>query len=137
MLDGVYGSYLRIYVPRQAQLQTVDLNGQGAGPEQNDLEYGRAVFGRYFRVLPGEDDVLGFQYRSPGVVFSDGDDYVYSLALRKQAGTDAMPVALNIQLPDGANFMSATLDGKPVNGTSFQTDLKVDRYIEVRFKLLS
>ena len=137
MLDGVYGSYLRIYVPRQAQLQTVDLNGQGAGPEQNDLEYGRAVFGRYFRVLPGEDDVLGFQYRSPGVVFSDGDDYVYSLALRKQAGTDAMPVALNIQLPDGAKLMSATLDGKPVNGTSFQTDLKVDRYIEVRFKLPS
>ena len=137
MLDGVYGCYLRIYVPRQAQLRDVLLNGQGAGPEQMDLEFGRAVFGRFFRVNPGEEDALRFDYETHGVVARDGDAYVYSLEVRKQPGTDAVPLALSIELPPGAELMSTTLDGNPVSGTAIETDLREDRQVEVRFRLPS
>ena len=137
MLNGIYGCYLRIYVPGQAKLENVILNEHGAAPEQIDLEFGRAVFGRYFRVNPGEQDAVRFEYQSQGVVSRDGDAYVYSLQLRKQAGTDALPVALNIDLPAGAHLTSATLDGRAVPGTAFKTDLKEDRQIEVRFSLSS
>lgn len=137
MLDGIYGCYLRVYVPRQARLQNVTLNGRGAGPEEVGLEFGRAVFGRYFRVNPGDEQSLSFEYESRDVVVRDGDDYVYTLQLRKQAGTDAVPVALNIDLPPGAELMSATVDGKAVESTAIETDLREDRLVEVRFKLPS
>jgi hypothetical protein len=137
MLDGVYGCYLRIYVPRQAQLRDVLLNGQGAGPEQMDLEFGRAVFGRFFRVNPGEEDALRFDYETHGVVARDGDAYVYSLEVRKQPGTDAVPLALSIELPPGAELIGTTVDGKPVSGTAIETNLREDRQVEVRFRLPS
>ena len=137
MLDGIYGCYLRIYVPRQARLEHVMLNGRGAGVEQIGLEFGRAVFGRYFRVNPGQEQALSFEYESRDVVVNDGETYVYSLELRKQAGTDAVPLALSIALPPGAELMSATVDGKAVEGTAIETDLREDRQVEVRFKLPS
>jgi len=137
MLDGVYGSYVRIYVPRQAQLREVMLNGRSAGPEQIGLEFGRAVFGRFFRVNPGAEETVRFDYESRDVLVRDGDAYVYSLELRKQAGTDALPISLNVELPRGAELMSTTVDGKTVDGTAFETDLKEDRQVEVRFRLPS
>ena len=62
---------------------------------------------------------------------------MYSLQLRKQAGTDAVPLALSIALQPGAELMSATVDGKAVEGTAIETDLREDRQVEVRFKLPS
>jgi hypothetical protein len=137
MLNGIYGCYLRIYVPQQARLRHVTLSGRGAGPEQMSQEFGLAVFGRYFRVKPGDEESIGFEYESRDVVVRDGEAYVYTLELRKQAGTDALPVDLSISLPQGAELMSATVDGKAVSGTAIKTDLKEDRRVEVRFRLPS
>jgi hypothetical protein len=137
MLNGVYGSYLRIYVPEQAKLRNVMLNGRGAGAEQIDREFGRAVFGRYFRVKPGDEQAVSFEYESRNVVVRDGDAYVYTLELRKQAGTDAVPVELSIALPEGAELLGVTLDGEAMTGTAFTTDLGVDRWVEIRFRLRS
>ena len=137
MLTGIYGCYLRIYVPEQARLRHVTLSGRGAGPEQMSQEFGLAVFGRYFRVKPGEEESVGFEYESRDVVVRDGEAYVYTLELRKQAGTDALPVDLSISLPQGAELMSATVDGKAVSGTAIKTDLREDRWVEVRFRLPS
>jgi hypothetical protein len=137
MRDGVYGGYLRVYVPGQARLSAVSLDGQSVGTEQMTSEFGRAVFGRFYRVPGGRQTTVQFEYVTPNVVVRDGATLVYTLELRKQAGTDAMPVDLNIELPQGAELMAATVDGKPVSGTTIETDLKEDRQVEVRFKLPS
>src|SRR5690606_34678624 len=90
MLHGVYGGYLRVYAPQKTRLQEVMMNDRVTSVEQVDLEFGRSVFGRYFRVLPGNQVALRFEYETFGVVQDDDGESVYTLELSKQAGTDAI-----------------------------------------------
>ncbi len=136
MLGGVYGSYLRIYVPQQAQLQDVLLHGNTAGAEQDDVETGRAAFGRFFPVLPGQTGQAQFVYKTPGVAtMADDGTWHYSLYLQKEAGTRATPITVRVALPKGAGLVAASLDGKPAAGTTINTDLLTDRQIEISYRL--
>ncbi|HEX5368422.1 MAG TPA: DUF4012 domain-containing protein [Dehalococcoidia bacterium] len=136
MLDGVYGSYLRIYVPQQSHLQDVLLHGNSSGAEQNDVELGRAVFGRFFPVLPGQTGQVQFAYQTPGVATQDKDGvWNYSLYLQKEAGTRATPITVRVTLPKGAEVVAASINGKSADGTTFNTDLLTDRQIEISYRL--
>jgi hypothetical protein len=136
MGSGVYGSYLRTYVPAAAQLRQVSLNGEPAGVEQTGIEFGKAVFGRFFAVLPDETAQVEFSYETPDVVVALGERvYEYSLLLQKQPGTLALPLTVEIDLPRGAELISTTLDGEPLPGLIVTTDLRTDRELQVRFRL--
>ncbi|MPZ48146.1 MAG: DUF4012 domain-containing protein [Dehalococcoidia bacterium] len=134
MLDGVYGCYLRLYVHEQARLLDVRLQGRSVGPEQVDLELGRRVFGRFFPVLPGATASVQFLYETPGVA-QQGEDglYHYNLYVQKQAGTDAVPLDVHAVFDKGVRLTSISLDGNPASGASLQTDLRIDREIEIVF----
>jgi hypothetical protein len=136
MLSGVYGSYLRVYVPKQAQLQDVRLHGNDGGAEEVDVELGRAVFGRFFPVLPGQTGQVQFFYQTPGVATKDDSGiWHYTLYLQKEAGTSGTPITVRVQLPEGARALVATLDGRPAGGTTINTDLRIDRRVEISYRL--
>jgi len=136
MHKGVYGSYLRLYVPEGSHIDDVTLNDEPAGLEQIDREFGKTAFGRFFTVRPDEPAQVRFLYRTGEVLqVEDDGTFVYSLYLQKQAGTSALPMTVGVSLPPGAEFLSGKLDDEPVGSTAFQTDLRVDREIEVRFRL--
>ncbi len=136
MHQGVYGSYLRLYVPTQASLIDLRLNGTAVNAEEIGSELGRRVFGRFFPVLPGASDRLDVIYESTGVVEAVGEGhYAYSLYIQKQPGTLALPVAIRLEAPPGALIETVRLDGFAVEAAPvLRTDLKVDRLIEVVYR---
>ncbi|HLF71283.1 MAG TPA: DUF4012 domain-containing protein [Dehalococcoidia bacterium] len=136
MYSGIYGCYLRVFVPEQSTLDEIKLNGGPGGAEEIAKELGKAVFGRFFPVPPGESANIEVQYETPGVV-TKGDDglYHYKLYVQKEAGTRATPFTLTPQLPQGAELVQLRLDGQRVRGSTIETDLRVDREIEVVFRL--
>ncbi len=136
MLEGVYGSYSRVYTPLGSRLLDVSLNGQTVGIEQIDDELGKRTFGRFFPTLPGKTNILAVTYRTP-VVFEAGADVVsYQLYIQKEAGMAAVPLTLRIRLPAGSQLISAWLDGELVESLDVLfTDLATDRVLEVRFSL--
>lgn len=134
MLEGVYGSYLRLYAPPQAQLIDLRINSESVGPEAIDIELEKRVFARYTPVLPGETKTIEFHYRSEGVVEQLDDGWQrYRLYVQKQPGTRAIPLTLQLHLPPGAEVRSVTLNGVPAE-LSIRTDLLVDRTVEVIFR---
>ena len=136
MLQGVYGSYLRLYVPSGAHLASIHLDGKLAGAEQIGPELGKMVFGRFFTVRPGEARVVEYTYTTPGVVLhSEDGSSIYRLYVQKQPGTRAIPLRIGFLLPDGARLTGLTLDGEAVSGRTLETDLRTDRVIELRFKM--
>jgi hypothetical protein len=134
MLDGVYGSYLRLYAPSHARLTGLRVDGDITGAQHIDLELGRRVFGRYLEVSPGQARAVEFSYRSEGVVENLDEGWKrYRLYIQKESGTDAIPLQLKIQLPEGSKVRSVTLDGADAT-LSIETDLRVDREVDVIFR---
>jgi len=136
MLQGVYGSYLRLYAPKQGTITRLNLDGVDVGAGEIGTEYERAVWGRFFTVLPDKSAEIGFQYRVPHVVeVHENDLRVYRLYIQKQPGTRAFPLTLNIALPANVEVVSMTLDGDERNYGPIETDLREDREIVVTYHL--
>lgn len=134
MLDGIYGSYLRLYAPPQAQLLDLRINSEPVGPEAIDIELEKRVFARFTPILPGETKTVEFHYRSDGVVEQlDGGWKRYRLYIQKQPGTRAIPLTMQLRLPPGADVRSVTVNGVEAE-LSIETDLLVDRTVEVIFR---
>jgi hypothetical protein len=136
MLQGVYGSYLRLYAPIQSVLTKLSLDGADVGAGEIGQEYDRAVWGRFFTVQPDKTVETGFQYRVPRVVEEDDDGlHVYRLYIQKQPGTRAFPLTVNIDLPDNVEVISMTVNGKEQGFGPIETDLRIDREIVVTYQL--
>ena len=136
MLQGVYGSYLRLYTPRQSVLTKINLDGQDVGAGEIAQEFGRSVWGRFFTVAPDRTVELEFQYRVPGVVEVHEDGlHVYRLYIQKQPGTRGSPLKVDIDLPNNIEVLSLTVDGKEREFGPVETDLRVDREIVVTYQL--
>ncbi len=136
MLEGVYGSYSRVYTPLGSRLLDVSLNGRPVGAEQIDDELGKQTFGRFFPTLPGETKTLAVTYRTPVVLIVGEKSFTYQLYIQKEAGMAAVPLTLSIKLPDGSQLISAKLDGKPIDSlVSLRTELATDRVLEVQFTM--
>jgi hypothetical protein len=134
MLDGVYGSYLRLYAPTHTRLTDLRVDGESAGAQHIELELGRRVFGRYLEVPPGQTKTVEFAYRSEGVVESLDDGWKrYRLYIQKQSGTDAVPLRISVHLPVGSDVRSAKIDGVDT-GLVIDTDMLVDREVDVIFR---
>ncbi len=136
MLSGVYGCYLRVYAGANASLAAVRINGTTVGPEQVGVELGRAAFGRFFTVAPGGRSEAQFVYQTPGVVRAEDDGMLhYRLHIQKQAGTNALPLQLNLALSNGAELVDVRIDGVSTGGSAtVSTDLRTDRELDVSFR---
>ncbi len=99
MTQDCYWNYLRVYVPLGSEL--LSATGVTQTETIND-EHGKTVFAAFFMVPAAESRTVSFTYRLP-----DWDGTRYRLVVEKQAGTDAVPVKVRIQLPAGAQISSA------------------------------
>jgi hypothetical protein len=134
MLNGVYGSYTRVYAPIQAVLRDVQIDAKPSGAEQANEEMGKKAFGKAFSVLPGKTSSLEFTYDTPRVATAVGKQRHYELYVQKQAGTEAIPFELKLSLPRGSDLDEVRIDGKQYDGgLDIKTDLREDRVIEVTY----
>ena len=136
MLGGVYGCFLRVFLPPSAQLGEVRVGGIPAGASLIDMEVGKLAIGRFFTVLPGATNSAEFTYTMPSATRKEADGlFHYRLYIQKEAGTDATPLVVRPGFPSGSTGQEVRLDGKSVPGPEIVTDLRVDRSIELVFRL--
>ncbi len=137
MAGGLYGSYLRLFVPQQSLFQRFEFNGKSAALEDVGVDAGKGALGSYFALPAGDRATLSFDYMTPGITKSDGSDVEYRLVLQKQSGTKAIPLKVTMFVPAGAQITGLTLDGHvlPTNVLIIGTDLLTDREIVLKFYL--
>lgn len=116
MRQGVYGSFLRLLVPPEAQLTDIVLNGRSVGAEDIRLEGGQKSLGRFFKVPPDETTTVTFEYRVPEAVSLGETGSEYRLLLQKQPGLRATPITIQVKLPQGADLLKAKLNGQDLVG---------------------
>jgi hypothetical protein len=149
LVNTCYYDYLRLVVPEGSHLISATAHpipGQYliSGVDQdgevralpNDLQ-GRMVFSQFFVVEYGKKLSTHFQYDLPKVVKDIDGRKQYVLLLQKQAGTNNMPVKIELALPARAQLISS----KPVpssisNGTLFfDLHVDVDQQIEITYTI--
>ena len=128
LAQGCYWGHLRVYVPDGAVLE--DATGSDDGVEVR-REAGLTVFSASLFLEPGDERELRFTYTLVDAGVTDG---AYALMVRKQAGTDAIPLEVEILAPD------QIVGGEPedlsvrANRATLDTDLTMDRRVDVRWR---
>jgi len=140
MLERCYWDYARLYVPAGSRLvQGPDLPARPAGSLaarggassslEPALEAGNwATWTAFFSLAPGQERTVAWHYELPaGAVLSRPDGLLeYRLRAAKQPGTEAVPLRLEIRLPDGAELVHGSL--------VVETDLRQDRELVVLYR---
>ena len=137
-----YRTYTRVFAPLGSAL----LEAEGAmenDPQKNPKkqkgkieignENGRAFFGAFLSVEPGEEKQLIFKYRLPGYLLEQARNNSYHLFVQKQLGSQGVPLTLTLNF---ANIIKSIQPEEIVgntgqNSTVIKTDLRVDREIKV------
>lgn len=128
LAQGCYWGYVRVYVPDGTVLE--DATGSDDGVEVGS-EAGLTVFAGSLFLEPGQERELTFGYTLPASAVGDG---AYALTVRKQAGTEAIPLTVELSVPD------RIVGGEPdnlslsANHADLHTDLRVDRRVSVRWR---
>ncbi len=128
MTQDCYWNYLRIYVPLGSELLSA------TGVTQTETisdEHGKTVFATFFMVPAAESRTVSFTYRLP-----DWDGKRYRLVMEKQAGTEAVPVRVRIQLPSGAELSSAQPEphSQQEGVISYDLNLRRDRSLALTLR---
>ena len=137
MLDGLYGGYLRLLVPPQAELLEVAVDGRPVGAEEIIQEAGKASFGRYLPLPSGSQAALRFTYSVPAAADVSRATHEYRLLVQKQPGIRAAPLDVAITLPPGAGVESVSLDGQDLPDAPLKIAMtsSADRELVVRYEL--
>jgi hypothetical protein len=133
--EGWYGSYVQVMVPAGSELVTAsgraseEVRGAGRVTE----EAGRTVFGTYLLMPPGES-TLTHLWTSPDAARRTEDGWEYRLVVQKQPGARPHPVAVRVDLPEGAEVVETT-PGATVAGSSAHAsiELRTDTELFVRY----
>ncbi len=149
---GCYWDYVRFYAPEGSQLLETEraplpsgslLYRHGfappgdAGPDSGPVEKGKAVFGLFFVVPPGEARDVQLHWQLPtGIVTHDQDGLHYRLTVQKQSGTPAILLRVVVDLPPGAHVVESIPQPAGIqDGTiSFDLSLATDQQIEIVFR---
>lgn len=128
LTQGCYWGYVRVYVPDGAVLESATGSDDAVAVGR---EAGLTVFSGSLFLEPGDERELRFTYTLPDAGTADG---AYALMVRKQAGTDAIPLEVEILAPD--RIVGGELEGLSVreNRATLDTDLRVDRSVNVRWR---
>ncbi|MBI5071278.1 DUF4012 domain-containing protein [Candidatus Falkowbacteria bacterium] len=139
-----YRTYTRVYVPAGSTLVG------GSGMMENDRiynpagrpgkidtgeEFSKTFFGAFISIEPGKEGTLSFEYVLPEKIKNQISGGSYKLFVQKQSGTIAHPLTLNLNFGKNIKQASPAEEERYWGDTAYklQTDLKVDRQIEVRF----
>ena len=151
-MHGCYWDYVRFLMPEGAHLLTKEreplpsgslLNryrfapGGDAGPDADQVEKGKAAFGLFFALPPGEQREVDLSWQLPArVVQREGSAWRYHLLVQKQSGTPAIPLHVTVTVPPGASIVGT----RPVPSSvqeetvAFDLSLALDQVIEVTFQ---
>jgi hypothetical protein len=133
--EGWYGSYLRVLTPEGSELRST--RGQASTrikrAERVGTDAGRNVFGNDLLMPPGPSKLM-YRYRVPGAAVETEDGWLYQLVVQKQPGARPVPLAVSVDLPEGA-VISEVSDGAVVEGSQvrFETDLASDVELRVAY----
>ena len=81
---------------------------------------GVTTFDNFFLLTKGESLLSTYHYTTPNVVMKEGDLQTYRLDVYKQAGTQNEPLLVNITLPEGRTFLSATPEPTTLSPTTIR-----------------
>ncbi len=121
MLDGLYGGYLRLFVPEGSRIVSVRDERHEIGLEEFGDELGLTVFGRFFALPRDTQQRLVFEYIVPAAVGTRSDTWQYKLELSKQPGQQPLPVTLTVVPPERMEITSAV-----GNGDVFRVDAELE-----------
>jgi hypothetical protein len=149
MTERCYWDYVRVYVPAGSRLlqgpdlplpsgsllvqRSVLLPERAVNPARAEGDW--MVWAAFFALAPGQERTLVFDYDLPaGVLERRADGQVrYRLRVQKQPGTGAVPLAVEVGLPPGAELVRTQPAGL-APGQRMMTDLRTDREVEVVFR---
>jgi Protein of unknown function (DUF4012) len=129
--DGWYGAYVRVLAPDGSE--PVAANGEASDPingiERVTDEAGRTAFANYLFMPPGESR-LTYLWTVPEAAVPVDDGWEYRLVVQKQPGARPSPLAIRIDLPDGAVVTEAP-EGAVVNEERVSLEAVLDGDVEV------
>lgn len=148
-IDACYWNYMRVYVPSgagflEATRQMVPddwmVLNHGVTGEVDALDEeldGLQAFGSLMVVPGGQSDTKSFRFRLPEGVLNaspDGNQITYSLKIKKQPGTLAVPITIRIHFPNGA-AVETPLPGAVLQGNHLliEQGLRTDLDLQVTF----
>ena len=133
---GLYGAYVRVLTPATSQLGSV--SGMASDSieevEETSTTANRNVFGNYLLMAPGPSN-LTYDWTVPGAATQSAGVWTYQLTVQRQPGTSAIPVAINVSLPPGAQIVSTSATKTGDQAVSLNTTLTSDVSLEVRYRL--
>ena len=134
MLEGLYGGYLRLFVPEGSRIVSVRDEHREIGLEEFGEELGLTVFGRFFALPRDTRQRLVFEYIVPAAVGTKSDTWHYRLELSKQPGQQPLPVTLRVVPPERMEITSTTANGNAY-GADSKLDFVLDRDWTLEFEL--
>lgn len=134
MLGGLYGGYLRLFVPQGSRIVSVRDERREIGLEEVGEELGLTVFGRFFALPRDTRQRLVFEYIVPAAVGTKSDTWIYRLELSKQPGQQPLPVTLRVVAPDQMEITSTMANGD-AHAADSELELVLDRDWTLEFEL--
>ena len=134
MLGGLYGGYLRLFVPQGSRIVSVRDEHREIGLEEIGEELGLTVFGRFFALPRDTKQRLVFEYIAPSVFGTQGDTWRYRLELSKQPGQQPLPVTVRVVPPEQMEITSTMANGDAYAADS-ELELVLDQDWTLEFEL--
>ncbi len=128
LTHGCYWDYVRVYVPAESELLAAT---GGDEPVEVFSESGQTVFATSLALRPGERRELHFRYALPPDTIG-GE--TYTLFIRKQAGTEAIPIKVSVEAAGRLVPQRGDLQPEKVSPRNvvYLTDLRTDRRVALK-----
>jgi len=147
-MNRCYYDYLRVLISGGSELISASTQpvprewlawaaGDGGEVTASAGEAGTNVLSTFLVVPLGGERTTSFRYHlAPSVLVRDAHEQHYRLTIQKQAGTDAIPVVIQVRLPTGAVVTSTSLLPTIRTDTmlSFAFNLNQDRTLDLVFR---
>lgn len=153
---GEYKNYMRLLLPKGAQLQSVFIDGveqetvpaitdqdiftlrsfiPPAGLEiENSELLGKTIYGFFVSIPLQSTKTITVNYRIADALNTQASAFHYKLLLYKQPGTENNPYTLTFSYPPDYQIVNATKDIVDLGGKfTYETDIKTDKNVNVSF----
>jgi hypothetical protein len=144
--DRCYWDYVRTFIPAGSQLLAVETQPVPAAWSSSHLDHGNvrmrmdatglSLLETFLIVPPGGQRETVFRYRLPATVLQPvAEGWHYRLRIQKQAGREAIPLVVAVQLPPDAAYGAALPAPHSQRGSevTWQLDLATDQALSLTF----
>lgn len=148
LTSDCYWNYLRVYVPPGSELTWSSqhpvpatqlmsgLDWPGVSKTAQTIDGALTYFDNFILLATGQEATVSFQYTLPNTVLKDNGRQVnYSLQVRKQAGTSAEEVSIQVAIPDKARLRKVTPQPTTISDNTllFKLALENDIFIDLTY----